>query len=284
MKKNIDLSKYTTFRVGGEAEYFVEPSCVEELQEALSFARREGLKVHVLGNGSNLLVSDEGVAGEVIRIADGMQDICIDGDTIIAQAGAKMSTIAKKAADMGLSGLAFAHGIPGTIGGGVIMNAGAYGGELAQVVTKVEAMDLEGRAFVIEADALEFSYRGSFMKKEGLIVTKVYMQLAYGDKEDILATMRELATARREKQPLEYPSAGSTFKRPVGHFAGKLIMDAGLSGYTIGGASVSEKHCGFVINQGGATSQDIVELMQYIKEVVYEKEEVVLEPEVIFWG
>lgn len=280
---NVPLAKYTTFHIGGPAECFISARSSEEVQMVLKFCKEHQVPLHILGNGSNLLVDDGGLAGIVLYIGRRMQEIQVTGTEIIADAGARMVLIARSAAENALTGLEFAYGIPGTIGGGVIMNAGAYGGELSQVVTKVEAFDRDGNLHVLEGDDLCFGYRKSALKTEGYIVTKVYLNCKEGNKEEIQALMADLGKRRREKQPLEYPSAGSTFKRPEGYFAGQLIDQAGLKGHTIGGAQVSEKHAGFIINRGEASSKDVRTLVGYIKATVSDKFGVELEPEYVFW-
>ena len=238
----------------------------------------------ILGNGSNLLVGDRGFRGFVINIMDNMNDIKVDGGIIKAQAGAMLIKVSRAARDNSLTGLEFASGIPGTIGGAIYMNAGAYGGEMKDVVIQVTAMDAEGEIYTFGTDELEFSYRHSVIQQRDLIVLDVTMKLAAGDQKIIDDRMSELAVARRTKQPLEYPSAGSTFKRPEGYFAGKLIMDAGLRGYRVGDAQVSEKHCGFVVNRGNATADDVIKLIDDVKAKVSEEYDVVLEPEVRMIG
>ena len=243
------MKKHTTFRIGGEADLFLRMENPHQLKEVQNYLQKLGMPYYILGNGSNLLVSDEGYRGVILEIADKMNTIRVEGNSIIAQAGALMSKIAHVAYEHSLTGFEFAAGIPGTIGGGVVMNAGAYGGELKYVVTTVEVLDQNGEFLSLDNQTMEFGYRTSILKKHPFIVTEVRMELQEGCKDEIKATMDDLAAKRREKQPLEYPSAGSTFKRPEGHFTGKLIMDAGLRGYQVGGAQVSEKHCGFVINK-----------------------------------
>ena len=235
----------------------------------------------ILGNGSNLLVRDQGFPGVVLEICDQMSDIQVEGTCMRVQAGALMAKAARVAYEHGLTGLEFAAGIPGTIGGGVVMNAGAYGGELKQVITSVKVLDEEGCLVELDNGAMEFGYRTSLIKRRELTVVEVTLQLTEGRKEEILALMEDLGRRRREKQPLEYPSAGSTFKRPAGYFAGELIQKSGLRGYRVGGAQVSEKHCGFVINTGDATAQDVLELIEYVHDKVKETFGVELEPEVI---
>ena len=278
------MSKHTTFRIGGAADCFLQIENAEQLKNIQGYLQQLELPYFVLGNGSNLLVSDEGLAGVVLEIADKMSEVRVEGECIVAQAGALMSKIARVAYENGLTGFEFAAGIPGTIGGGVVMNAGAYGGELKQMVTTVSVLDREGRLLDLDNAAMEFGYRTSAIKNQPFIVTQVRIQLAPGNKEEIKAIMDDLAAKRREMQPLEYPSAGSTFKRPEGYFAGKLIMDAGLRGYRVGDAQVAEKHCGFVINRGAATAADVKQLMSHVQAEVREQFGVELEPEVIFVG
>ena len=278
------MSKHTTFRIGGEADCFLQIENAEQLKGIQGYLQKLELPYFVLGNGSNILVSDEGFPGVVLEIADKMSDIRVEGECIIAQAGALMSKIARVAYENELTGFEFAAGIPGTIGGGVVMNAGAYGGELKQVVTAVTVLDKVGSLLELDNATMEFGYRTSAIKNHPFIVTEVRIQLRAGDKAVIKATMDDLAAKRREKQPLEYASAGSTFKRPEGYFAGKLIMDAGLRGYQVGGAQVSEKHCGFVINRGSATAVEVKQLMNHVQTEVKNQFGVDLEPEVIFVG
>ena len=278
------MKKHTTFRIGGEADLFLRMENPHQLKEVQNYLQKLGMPYYILGNGSNLLVSDEGYRGVILEIADKMNTIRVEGNSIIAQAGALMSKIAHVAYEHGLTGFEFAAGIPGTIGGGVVMNAGAYGGELKYVVTTVEVLDQNGEFLSLDNQTMEFGYRTSILKKHPFIVTEVRMELQEGCKDEIKATMDDLAAKRREKQPLEYPSAGSTFKRPEGHFTGKLIMDAGLRGYQVGGAQVSEKHCGFVINKGEATAADVKQLIADVQQEVKKQFDVELEPEVIFLG
>ena len=278
------MRKHTTFRIGGNADIFVRPESKEQIAEILRLCRKQDVPYFILGNGSNLLVGDRGFRGVVINIMDNMNDIKVDGGIIKAQAGAMLIKVSRAARDNSLTGLEFASGIPGTIGGAIYMNAGAYGGEMKDVVTKVTAMDAEGEIYTFGTDELEFSYRHSVIQQRDLIVLDVTMKLVAGDQKIIDDRMSELAVARRTKQPLEYPSAGSTFKRPEGYFAGKLIMDAGLRGYRVGDAQVSEKHCGFVVNRGNATADDVIKLIDDVKAKVSEEYDVVLEPEVRMIG
>lgn len=278
------MNRHTTFRIGGPADYFLLPSTAEEVKGILEICKEKEIPYFILGNGSNLLVSDEGYRGAVIQLYRNYGEITVGPRTIRASAGALLSQIAAAAKNASLAGFEFAGGIPGTLGGAVVMNAGAYGGEMKDVLKEVTVMTKEGEIVTIPAGELEMGYRTSLIKRTGYIVLEAVIELDTGDQEEIKERMRELTEQRVSKQPLEYPSAGSTFKRPLGHFAGKLIMDAGLSGYQVGGAQVSEKHCGFVINRGNATAADVRTLMQDVQDKVKEQFDVVLEPEVKFLG
>ena len=275
------MAKHTTFRIGGPADAFVQIESTEALANVLQYLEKIAIPYMILGNGSNLLMDDAGYRGVIIEIADKMNEVRVEGSCLVCQAGALMSKVARVAYENGLTGLAFASGIPGTIGGGCVMNAGAYGGELKQVVESVTVMDRQGNQITLDNESMEFGYRDSAIKHYPYIVVEVRIRLTPGDKEAIKQEMDELAGKRREKQPLEFPSAGSTFKRPKGYFAGELIMNAGLRGYTVGGAQVSEKHCGFVVNKGGATAEDVKALIAHVQETVEEQTGVLLEPEVI---
>ena len=278
------MAGHTTFRIGGPADCLVELESEEQLIRVQNYLNKVELPYFILGNGSNLLVSDEGYRGVVLRIGSGMNRISVNGCELTAEAGATMAQVARVAMEHGLTGLEFASGIPGTVGGGVVMNAGAYDGEMSQVVKQVRVVSRTGESMELDNETMEFGYRKSSIREHCFIVTKVVFQLQTGEREQIKAKMEELAARRREKQPLEYPSAGSTFKRPCGHFAGKLIMDAGLRGYQCGGAKVSEKHCGFVVNAGGATAKDVRRLIQDVQERIQDKFNVNLETEVLFLG
>lgn len=278
------LKDHTTFRVGGEADAIVIVESVQQLQGILRYLPKVEIPYYVIGNGSNLLVGDKGYRGIIIKLAENMSNVTVVGNRVIAQAGASLAKVARAALDHGLTGLEFAAGIPGTVGGGVIMNAGAYDGEMKLVVDSVTVINGEGELLTLDNATMEFGYRTSVIKNQNFVVTECTFLLQPGDKEEIKAKMDDFGARRREKQPLEYPSAGSTFKRPEGHFAGKLIMDAGLRGFTVGGAQVSEKHCGFVINTGDATAADIKSLMEKVQEEVYRQFSVRLEPEVIMLG
>ena len=281
---NEPMEKHTTFRVGGEADVLVQVADTEQLQKLVSYFGKVSQEYFILGKGSNLLVSDKGYCGVILDMSKYLSEVRVEGNLIYAQAGASLPQVAVVAANHGLSGLEFAAGIPGTIGGGVVMNAGAYDGEMKQIVKSVTVINQCGEEMVLDNATMEFGYRTSIIKNRPFIVQEVVLSLCPGDKEEIAKKGAEFNQRRREKQPLEYPSAGSTFKRPEGYFAGKLIMDAGLRGYRIGGAQVSEKHCGFVINVGNATAADIYDLMDEVSEKVKEQFGVVLEPEVVRLG
>lgn len=276
--------KHTTFRTGGNAGIFVRVTNEEQLGRLLRSLHGAGEEFFVLGNGSNLLVGDKGYSGVILQVGSGFDQITVDGNYVTAKAGARMSAVAHRAAEHGLAGLEFASGIPGTIGGGVMMNAGAYDGEMKDVVALVTVVGRNGEKRILDRAAMEFGYRSSVLRRSGEIVTEVILELTPGGRDEIYARMEDFAERRRSKQPLEYPSAGSTFKRPEGHFAGKLIEDAGLRGYRIGGACVSEKHCGFIVNDQGATSAQIRALIEYVQDVVRKHSGVTLEPEVLFVG
>lgn len=278
------MKKHTTFRVGGPARYFVSPSGEEALKNTILLCRERKVPYYILGNGSNLLVSDAGYAGVMILIGDGFSEVRAEGSAVLAGAGALLSQIAKEALFHSLTGFEFAAGIPGTLGGAVVMNAGAYGGEMKQVLRSVRVMTEEGEILVLSADELELGYRYSCVPEKRYIVLSAEIGLAAGSREAIRERMDDLATQRREKQPLEYPSAGSTFKRPAGYFAGKLIQDAGLRGYRVGGAAVSEKHCGFVVNREQATAEEIRTLIRDVQRSVKETSGVDIETEVKMIG
>lgn len=277
------MKKHTTFRVGGPADVLVQPD-ETALAAILALCRQYHVPYSFIGNGSNLLVGDKGIRGVVIEMTDPMGNIEVDGTKITAQAGAMLSKIANTAASNGLGGMEFAAGIPGSVGGAVVMNAGAYGGEMKDIIEKVYVLDENGAQLELGRDALDLGYRHSCIPEKKYIVTKVVLELVPRNEAEIRSEMKELNEKRAEKQPLQYPSAGSTFKRPEGYFAGKLIMDAGLRGYQVGGAQVSEKHCGFVINKGDATAADICQLMRDVSDKVQAQFGVVLEPEVKMIG
>lgn len=274
------MSRHTTFRVGGPADFFVTPKAKEEVRDVIRICKEAGMPYYIIGNGSNLLVSDAGYRGVIVQIYKEMNEVKVEGDLVKAQAGALLSGIAAKALGAELSGFEFASGIPGTIGGACVMNAGAYGGEMKDVLESVTVLTGEGKIIELGRNELELGYRTSVIAKKGYIVLGAVLKLERGDGEKIKTYMDELKEKRVTKQPLEYPSAGSTFKRPEGYFAGKLIEDAGLRGFQVGGAQVSEKHCGFVINRNHATAADIMELMRQVQIRVKENSGVDLEPEV----
>lgn len=278
------MSRHTSFRIGGPADYFVEPASVDELAGVLSLARQEKVPFFIVGNGSNLLVSDEGFRGMIVHTGGSLRSISVEGDVIYAQAGALLGAVAGAALEAGLTGMEFAAGIPGTLGGAVCMNAGAYGGEMKDILLDAEVLTQDGERLVIPVEELDLSYRHSIIFEKNYIVLAAHIRLSREDKTQIRNRMNELAGARKEKQPLEYPSAGSTFKRPEGYFAGKLIQDAGLKGYTVGGAQVSEKHSGFVINRGGATAEEVRFLIRQVRSKVKQQFGVELEPEVRMLG
>lgn len=278
------MSCHTTFRIGGPADYFVCPRTAEEVRKTIEICLENQIPYFILGNGSNLLVSDQGYRGVIIQLFKNMNQITVEGDCIRAQTGALLSAIAKQALSSSLTGFEFAGGIPGTLGGAVVMNAGAYGGELKDVLETVTVLTQDLEIVTIPADQLEMGYRTSIVKKKNYIVLEAVLRLRSGNEEEIRETMKELTQKRVSKQPLDLPSAGSTFKRPEGYFAGKLIMDAGLRGYRVGGAQVSEKHCGFVVNTDHATAEDVRRLMREVSDCVWEKFQVKLEPEVKFLG
>ena len=274
------MSRHTTFRVGGPADFFVTPKAKEEVRDVIRICKEAGMPYYIIGNGSNLLVSDAGYRGVIVQIYKEMNEVKVEGDLVKAQAGALLSGIAAKALGAELSGFEFASGIPGTIGGACVMNAGAYGGEMKDVLESVTVLTGEGKIIELGRNELELGYRTSVIAKKGYMVLGAVLKLERGDGEKIKTYMDELKEKRVTKQPLEYPSAGSTFKRPEGYFAGKLIEDAGLRGFQVGGAQVSEKHCGFVINRDHATAADIMELMRQVQIRVKENSGVDLDPEV----
>lgn len=282
--ENEPLSRHTSFKIGGPARYFLTPKDEEGIVRTVSVCREKNIPFYVIGNGSNLLVSDRGYDGVIIRFT-GLKEIKTEGEKIYVQAGASLAAAANEALKNSLAGFEFAAGIPGTAGGALVMNAGAYGGEMSHVTESARVLDKDGNIIMLTNEELDFSYRNSVVSKKGYYALSAVIKLEHtDDMEAVRAKMQEFAVKRREKQPLEYPSAGSTFKRPEGHFAGKLIMDAGLSGYSIGGACISEKHCGFIINKGGATADNVIELINFTKKTVKEKFGVEIEPEIKMLG
>ncbi|WP_337403170.1 UDP-N-acetylmuramate dehydrogenase [Suilimivivens sp.] len=278
------MSRHTTFRIGGEAACFIRISSEEQLRKLIPYFENVGVEYFVLGKGSNLLVGDKGYPGVILQISDACQQIEAEGNRLQVQAGAALSKVAFFAMERGLEGLEFAAGIPGTVGGGVVMNAGAYGGEMKQVVESVRVLSSEGEILTLDNDTMEFGYRTSIIRNRNFTVLSVTFRLREGNREEIRARIEDFQKRRMEKQPLNYPSAGSTFKRPEGYFAGKLIMDAGLRGFQIGDARVSDKHCGFVVNVGKATARDVTDVIEEVQEKVRERFGVSLEREVIYLG
>ena len=283
IRENVDMKEYTSFKTGGIAALMIEPTTPLAVAATLRELDKKGEKYFVLGNGSNLLVADEGIKCPIVHIGKELSEIKVEGDGVICQAGALLSAVSQAAYKESLTGMEFAHGIPGSVGGAVCMNAGAYGGEMKDIIDWIDYASPTGEVYRMDNDSALFSYRKSFFSDKNYVVTAVCLKLTKGNSEEILEKMKELSQKRRDKQPLEYPSAGSTFKRPEGYFAAALIEEAGLKGVQIGGAQVSEKHSGFVINKDNATTKDILELMDHIKKTVFEYSGVELENEVKIW-
>ncbi len=273
------MKNHTSFKIGGAADKVIMPETENELIEAVKDCEKEKVNYYVMGNGSNILVRDGGIRGTVIIIEKNLSHINIEGNKIRVQSGALLSKLSKRALEHSLKGLEFAGGIPGTVGGAITMNAGAYGGEMKDVVSKVKVLDKEGKIVEYSGEEMNFRYRGSRVQDQGLIVLEVEMELKEGNYDEIKEKMNDLTRRRKTKQPLEYPSAGSTFKRPEGYYAGKLIQDSGLKGLRHGGAQVSEKHSGFIINAENASSEDVENLIKVIQKIVKDKYNVTLEPE-----
>lgn len=278
------MSAHTTFEIGGPADVYVVPGSIADLARVRRICEDTFTPMRFIGCGSDLLVSDDGLRGVVVQVRDNLADITVEGTVVRAQAGATNLAVAQAAQQAGLSGYEFACGIPGTVGGAAIMNAGAYDGEFKDVCTSLTCIDAEGKPLVVDAQEAQWSYRHSMMADAGLVVAEVVLQLAPGDKDAIQARMDDLQARRAEKQPLEMPSAGSTFKRPQGYFAGKLIQDSGMQGASVGGAQVSTKHAGFVVNTGHATASDVRQLIANVQSQVKDCFGVDLEPEVRMWG
>ena len=277
------LSRHTTFRVGGPADLFLTPDSTQ-ISDVMQILKAYQVPVTVIGKGSNLLVGDKGIRGAVIEFGKQIAQIHVEESKIMAEAGAALAAVAQQAYKAGLADMEFAAGIPGSVGGALVMNAGAYGGEMKDIVESVKVLSKDGKIMELSNEQMDFSYRHSCVTEQEYLVLSAVLKLQQEEPEKILARMEQLREQRVSKQPLEYPSAGSTFKRPEGYFAGKLIMDAGLADYTIGGAAVSKKHCGFVINKGGATAADILALIKRVQQVVKEQSGVELEPEVKLIG
>ena len=281
--KNEPMSRHTTFKIGGNADLFVKIKNIEELKSVIKTAKQNDVPYFILGKGSNLLVSDNGIEGAVISL-DGLDTVKISGNTVVCGAGASLRAVCIATQKASLSGLEFAYGIPGTVGGALYMNAGAYGGEMSQVVVSASVINADGIESILSLNDMKLGYRKSVFKNSDMIITSVTFELKNGDKNEIKAAMDDFFTRRRDKQPLEYPSAGSTFKRPEGYFAGALIEQNNLKGVSVGGAEVSSKHAGFVINKGDATCCDVLELIKKVQDTVRSADNVDLEPEVIFVG
>lgn len=278
------MAKHTSFRIGGPADVLAQPADEAELAALLKRAGEHAVPVTLVGNGSNLLVRDKGIRGLVIKLSNLFSSITVEGNVITFGSGISLAMASKKAASLSLSGMEFAVGIPGTIGGAVYMNAGAYDGEMAKVVTCVRVMDMQGKISELQASELDFAYRHTALQNSGWIVISVTVALQPGEAESIAAKMADFSQRRIAKQPLELPSAGSMFKRPVGYFAGTLIEQTGLKGYTVGRAQVSQKHAGFVVNVGGATAKDVLQLISDVQSKVFAAHGVRLEPEVLVLG
>ena len=280
-QRDVPMSKYTTFRIGGNASVMLTPTTDEQLASIIKKCKEDNIKPFIIGNGSNMLISDKGLDTVVINMCRPDPKIeLVNGDTVVCDAGATMSKVCNFALENGLTGLEFAFGIPGSAGGAAYMNAGAYGGEMKDVLVECRHIDSDGNFGSLRGEELGLAYRTSAYEHNGYIITTLVMKLSKGNKDEIRAKMQELLQRRKDKQPLEYPSAGSTFKRPEGYFAGALIEECGLKGYSVGGAQVSEKHAGFVINKGSATAKDVLDLIKYIQDKVFREKGVMLEPEV----
>ncbi|WP_143315966.1 UDP-N-acetylmuramate dehydrogenase [Clostridium sp. HBUAS56017] len=283
IKINEKMSEHIYFKVGGPADILLSPTTVEQLVSSIEVCKENNIPYYIIGNGSNLLVKDGGIRGVVIKLTN-LNNIQTKGNFIKAEAGVLLKDVSAKALEKSLTGFEFACGIPGTVGGAVFMNAGAYDGEIKNVIKEAEVIDSNGNIIVLDRDELQLGYRTSKVMKEKFVVVSAIFQLELGEEEAIMNRVDELTRRREEKQPLEYPSAGSTFKRPEGYFAGKLVQDAGLKGYSIGGAAVSEKHSGFVINKGGATAKEILDLIAHVQDEVKKQFGVELHPEVRILG
>lgn len=278
------MKNHTTFKIGGAADVFVDAESVREISDIIKYCKSNDIPYMVMGNGSNMLVSDKGIRGAVIKVGAKMNGISVDGETVTAGAGARLSAVANEALKAELSGFETLSGIPGMLGGAIYMNAGAYGGEMKDVLESVTYIDADGEIKTAKKNVLDLSYRHSMFEDSGFVIVSAVMKLKKGNYNDIRAAMLDYNKRRADKQPLSMPSAGSTFKRPEGHFAGKLIQDSGLMGYTIGGAQVSDVHAGFLVNRGGATAEDVMKLIEYVQKTVMEKFGVQLEPEVRLIG
>lgn len=283
IKIDVPMKKYTSFKVGGNADLFVTPKRYEDVKKVIDLCKSNNINYYIVGNGSNVIVKDGGLRGVVVKLSK-LNNIVVSGEKITAQGGASLGAVSLKSRDESLTGFEFACGIPGTIGGAVAMNAGAYNGEIVDIIDSVLVMDNDGQIFTLNKNELELGYRTSAILKHNYIVLEASFKLQKGEYDKIAGRISDLMKRRREKQPLEYPSAGSTFKRPDGHFAAKLIQDSGLKGTQLGGAQVSDKHSGFIINKENATAKDILDLIHLVQNTVKDKFDVELEPEVRIWG
>lgn len=283
-RENEPMKAHTSFRIGGPADILVIPSDANQLEKVVTEARTEGIPLTIIGNGSNVLVKDKGIRGVVVKLGNALKSMECSGDKLTAEAGVSLASIANKAAACGLTGLEFAVGIPGSLGGAVFMNAGAYDGEMCKVVAQATVLTSDGKIEVLSNEDLEFGYRHSSIQDNGAIIISVEMQLAIGDINEIRAKMADFTNRRTTKQPLDIPNAGSMFRRPPGYYAGTLIEEAGLKGYMVGDAQVSTKHAGFVVNVGNATAADVLRLIGEVQEKVYAHAGVRLEPEVRIYG
>ncbi|MDO5718712.1 MAG: UDP-N-acetylmuramate dehydrogenase [Tissierellia bacterium] len=282
--KDEDLKNHTTFKIGGPCDLMLLPKSYENVRDIVKYLRDEDIPFMVLGNGSNLLVKDSGLRKVVIKIADNLSNIRLDGNKIVAQAGAQLTTTSKFAIENSLEGMEFSSGIPGNIGGAITMNAGAYGGEMKDIVSSVKVIDINNEIRDFSCEQMHFGYRKSRVQEEGLIVLEAIFELNHGNYEEIYAKYKDFHDRRNSKQPLDYPSAGSVFKRPEGYYAGKLIEDSGLRGYRYKNAMVSEKHCGFIVTDGESSYEEVSKVIEHVKEVVYEKFGVKLETEIKIIG
>jgi UDP-N-acetylmuramate dehydrogenase len=278
------MSAHTSFKIGGNADAFASITDIDEIRALIKYCKNKDIPYMIMGNGTNMLVSDKGIRGLVIQVGSGMQDYKIDGENVYAQAGILMSVLSKKILKAELTGFEPLSGIPGTLGGGIYMNAGAYGGEIKDIVDEVTYVNSNGEVKTVKNKDIGFSYRHSMFEDEKCVILSAVLKLKKGNAAMIKSAMDDYNTRRSDKQPLNMPSAGSTFKRPEGYFAGKLIEDSGLVGYSIGGAQVSEKHAGFIVNRGGASAQDVLDLVEHIQKTVNEKFGVKLEPEIRLIG
>jgi len=278
------MSKHTSFKIGGTADILVTPGNIDELQQTLKFCNQERIPFFIFGMGSNILVTDNGFRGVAIKLGKNFKDMTLNENQIEAKAGIRLSELARRAAQNSLSGLEFAEGIPGSLGGAIVMNAGAYGGEIKDVVKKVSVMNYQGEIKELNNTELDFGYRTSILQKSDYIVIGALLELSHDNREDILERMQNYARRRREKQPLDLPSAGSTFKRPPGFYVGTIIEEMGLKGYKIGGAQISDKHAGFIVNTGNATAKDVLNLIAFIQENAKKVYNIDLEPEIKIIG